>query len=307
MVKEKNDMRKYTDEELLIELERLTTQLGRIPKQKDFKANSHISVNAYKRAFKGIVPALELIGRLNKKIITEEECLEDIKRLYKQLGKVPTIDDIIKFGNISYYRLRNILSHKPWHIIIEKIGAPPEEIGDIKKRNISKEDLKNEIIRLKKKLGRYPTYNEMTNEGKFSTTTYSDKFGSWSKALYALGFDDYVPQSVFKKQIHVRGKDGIIYKSKFEERIANVLFDYKNKNLIDYYEYEKRVCEHRTWTCDFFVVNKERTIWIECDGMANRRKNPYDENNEKIKYYIANNLVYYILPYKKTIDISFVL
>jgi len=178
----------------------------------------------------------------------------------------------------------------------------------LKKHHITNDELKEEIICLKNKFGRYPTYKEMVNEGKFSCNTYETRFGSWSKAFKELGFDDYVSQSIYKKQIHSKGKDGITYKSLFESRIANILFQYKKDNKIKHYIYEKKVCDNKTWTCDFVITKNDNSeIWVECDGMEDRRKVPYDKGNNKIEYYKKNNIKYYIILYNKKPNLSHII
>jgi len=302
--------RKHTNEELLSELKRIVKILGRSPKQYEVQEMGKFSPNSYKRAFGGISKALILIGEkpniLHNR--TREEGIDELSRLYKKLKRIPTIDEFTTLSNMSFVTFRKITNHKSWHSLLKEIGVSDDEMIDLKKHNVTNKELKEEIVRLKEKIGRYPTYKEMANEGKFSCNTYKIRFGSWSNAFKELGFDDYINQSIYKNQIHSKGKDKIIYKSLFESRIANILFELKNNNKIKNYEYEKKICERRTWTCDFVIIKNDNSkIWVECDGMGKNRKDPYDCNNEKIQYYKNNNINYYIIPYKKKIDLSLIL
>jgi len=302
--------RKHTDEELLEELKRVVKLLGRSPKQHELQKIGKYSPNSYKRAFGGISKALIIIGEKPTflKNQTKEDCLNDLKRIYKKLGRIPSTSEFSELSNMIFVTLRKRINYQSWHSLFSDIGVSDEEIAKLKKHNVTNKELREEIIRLKQFLGRYPTRIEMINEGKYSCHTYSTRFGSWSKSFKALGFDDYINQSIYKNQIHSKGKDGIIYKSLFESRIANILFDYKKNNKIKEYEYERKVCKNKTWTCDFVITkNNNLELWIECDGMEERRKIPYNKGNKKINYYKENNIKYYIISYNIKPDLSFII
>ncbi len=295
---------KISDEELLAELKRIRDLLNRAPRQKEVQEHSKFSVNAYKRAFGGINNALKKIGEIPTMEFgqTKEKALSELKRIYKELGRIPTTDEFSTLSTMSYVTFRKLVENKSWHTVLKEIGISDDELINLRKHNVSNEELKNEIVRLKEIYGRYPTYNEMSTCGIFSPDLYSTRFGSWSKSFIELGFADYVSQSVYKNQIHSQGKDGIMYRSYFESSFGNLLFELKEMNKIKNYIYEKKVCENKTWTCDFVIeTNDGEEIWIELDGMMGNRKNPYDENNEKIAYYIKNNLSYQIITYDQSI------
>ena len=84
--------------------------------------------------------------------------------------------------------------------------------------------------------------------------------------------------------------DGSKYRSKFEASIVNFLV---SKDIL--FEYEKRVCKNKLWTCDFVIGD----IWIEADGLCEWRtklgQKSYSGEHEKIKYYKDHNFNYVIL------------
>jgi hypothetical protein len=294
-------MRKHTDEELLNELRRVINILGRSPKQEEFSKLGNISINSYKRAFGGLSKALILLGEKPTFIRgqTREDALKEIKKVYDEFGRIPTTEEFSKLSNMTFATLRNITNNQSWHSLLKEVGVSDEEFVGKMKKNITNDELKEEILRLKNIYGRYPTYKEMTVFGKFSCNLYKNKFGGWSKAFKALGFDDYVSQSIYKAQIHSKGNDDIIYKSNFESRIANLLLKLKLDNEIKNYEYEVKVSNDRQWTCDFVITKNDNSkLWVECDGMEDNRDKPYNEDNEKIKYYKQNKMNYLIIPYK---------
>ncbi len=170
------------------------------------------------------------------------------------------------------------------------------------KRKITDEEFRIEILRLKQILGRYPNYYDVERGGIYSCDAYSRRFGSYIKAMHALGFTDYQNQSIYHAQIQTKGNDGLIYKSMFEAEIANYLLNKKTSSTITDYVYEKKVCEDRTWTCDFLItLPDDSKMWIEADGMGENRSVPYGPENEKIKYYIDNYFRFYVIKYRKSI------
>jgi hypothetical protein len=169
-------------------------------------------------------------------------------------------------------------------------------------RNITDQELKDEVERLRLKLSRLPGYYDMVQLGVYSPETYSERFGSYIQALKHFGYD-YTSESQWYNQTHTAGKDGRCYKSKFEANIADCLFDLKSAGKILSYEYEKPVCADRKWTCDFYIELDGKSYWLEADGMGKNRFDPYDGDNEKIEYYAANGYRHLIIPYKK-IDLA---
>ena len=299
--------KKHSNKELLAELRRVTNLLGRPPKSKEMSMYSIFSVNSYKRAFGGLSNAILSIGEVPFFIRNQstKTIINELKTFYEVAGEVPTIKNYFKNCSTSYPTFRKLTNYKPWHIVLKEIGVSNEELNGLAKKNITNEELKNEVIRLKNLFGRYPTYYDMISDGIFSAGTYEQRFGSWVKAMHKLGFSDYEIQSIYKNQIYVKGKDGIIYKSNFESKIANLLFQMKLNHEIKSYEYEKKVCKEKNWTCDFLVKKDNNEIWVEADGMGENRKNPYNINNAKIEYYRKNNMNYYIIPYTKKINLKF--
>ena len=42
-------------------------------------------------------------------------------------------------------------------------------------------------------------------------------------------------------------------------------------------------------------------MYLECDGMCEKRSHPYNEGNKKIQYYIDNNINYAIIEYSRDV------
>ncbi len=292
---------KITDEELLDEMKIIIEKLGRVPKQRELKEHSKYSCNAYKRAFGGINAAIKKLGaRPFMDKISKDETIERIKLAFKKNPNISTYEELHKITNITYAALRYRFNYIPLHNVLKECNIPPNIVGKFNKQNITNNELKLEILRLKEKYnGRYPTYYDIIRDGNFSTGTYLNRFGSWLKTMKFFEFDDYVNQSIFKNQTYTKAKDSHLYKSKFEANIADILYDAKYKNLIKSYEYERKICNNRAWSCDFVAEKLNGDLlFIEVDGMMGNRKVPYSGiNNEKINYYKANNLNLHIIDY----------
>jgi len=86
-----------------------------------------------------------------------------------------------------------------------------------------------------------------------------------------------------------------IYRSIAESEVARCFYN----NFIQF-EYEKKVCTDRQWTCDFYLP--EQDIWIEYDGLGKYRRSS-GSFVEKIEYYKQHDFHYHVLtPKDKVLD-----
>lgn len=292
---------KYTDKELLDHIVDLKSKLRRSPKQSDIISANKYGIGAYKRHFGTYNNALKILKiRHNVRYdFTEQDIINDVIKVANTLKRSPT--------SAEFYNMSNTVSNTAactktgckdkWNDLLRKCNL---EI--INNRNVTDEELKDEIIRLKEELKRVPGYHDMAQFGKYSPQgTYARKFGTYLGALKHFGFK-YIPRSQYKQQTYTLGNDGFLYKSKFEASISDLIFDLKNNDKVVSYAYEANVCKERTWTCDFKIITSDnKIIWIEADGMGKNRKNPYLFDNKKIQYYIDNGFNYCIIPYKRDI------
>lgn len=60
--------------------------------------------------------------------------------------------------------------------------------------SLSREELISELARLADELGTTPTKREMMTHGKYSTSAYQDRFGSWNAAILAAGLEPNLRQ-----------------------------------------------------------------------------------------------------------------
>jgi hypothetical protein len=120
--------------------------------------------------------------------------------------------------------------------------------------------------------------------------------------MHECGFPNYVTNDRYvngNRRGDCNGLDGNEYLSGLERTIGDILFEFKNANKIKDYEYERSVCEEKSWTCDFKIFFLDgRVFWLEADGLGKSRYHPYSSGkNEKINFYVDNNINFVIISY----------
>lgn len=294
---------KVSNDELINNLRELYEKLGRVPKQEELKLGKY-SKNAYKRAFGNYSSALKELGlKANVQFnLTDEEILNDIIRISDDIGETPSVDE---FNELS----KTITAHSvcnrfgTWNNAIKKAGLSISHNQKVSKEEVVEalqswfKENNNDIgcleywaLRKARSLNKFP----------YSTNTISEKFDhkAWDEIMKECGYD-YETINQFFKRGCFNGFDGKVYLSSIEKQVGDLLFDLKKDGKIKDYEYEKKVCEDRDWTCDFYIIKNNNVLWLEVDGMSNSRKDPYNSGeNEKIEYYKTNNMNYFIITYR---------
>lgn len=125
---------------------------------------------------------------------TEEELKAEIQRLSEQLERIPRAKDMTeygKYGENTYLRRFN-----SWNEALEESG-----MGVNKEYNISKDVLKDELLRLFQAEEQIPSSSLMNDSGRFSEAPYIDKFGSWNEALRESGIEPEFHQDIGEKEL----------------------------------------------------------------------------------------------------------
>jgi SOS-response transcriptional repressor LexA len=171
-------------QELISELQRLTKEIGSSPTQEDMLNHGKFSFRPYVDTFNSWNEALRAAGlEVNSRYeIPEEELIDGIKEFSDELGHTPSFTEMDKRGPFSPNTY--IRKFESWNQALQLAGL------DINSRqNISETELEHEIKRLAEELGRPPERREMDKYGRFSSTSYRSKFGSWNDALRAIGLE----------------------------------------------------------------------------------------------------------------------
>ena len=117
--------------------------------------------------------------------VTDDDLIADLKRVANDLNKRSvTFREYKERGNFSASTL--ILRFGSWLKALEKAGL--QKTID---RNITEEELLEDLEKTWIKLGRQPRFREIGKPfSKYSSQTYAYRFGTWRKALEK--FIDYV-------------------------------------------------------------------------------------------------------------------
>lgn len=185
----------YTPDEALTELERINTELDRPLKTKDLDDDPDAPhTQTYHNIFDSLDEAvrqsnIEYYRFANP---TDKEILEDIRR-ESHNGEPPTIRD---YKSNGLYSPEGLIETRfdTWRRAIAEAGLTPRKIGN----PAAEEDLLSELESLRDRLGKIPSYNEMTQDGNYCPTTYERHFGSWLDALIEAGYS--VEQRVGNKR-----------------------------------------------------------------------------------------------------------
>lgn len=113
---------------------------------------------------------------------TTAELLDEVERLHKELGKVPSISDLEEHGQISQH---TYYSHFEggWNAVISEAGLEPNT------RSLSKQDCIEDIRKTEKKLSRIPTTDDQERCGEVCVKTFYKFFDSWREVVSSAGLD----------------------------------------------------------------------------------------------------------------------
>lgn len=118
---------------------------------------------------------------------SDQDLLDEIRRLREELGHVPKYRDMDsegKFAPVTYNR-----RFGGWNEALQAAGFPTrDEIGLDMPNRVSDAQLLDEIERLHDELGQVPTKDDMNEFGKHSSSTYIDRFGGFREGVREAGF-----------------------------------------------------------------------------------------------------------------------
>lgn len=114
--------------------------------------------------------------------IPTRELKDELRRVAEQVGRSPSrteMQDLGKYGTTTYRK-----RFGAWSTALGEAGLTPRQ-----QKNYSDEELIRELWRMDREHTSPPKYREMDEHGKYGTTTYEKRFGSWNEALQAAGLD----------------------------------------------------------------------------------------------------------------------
>ncbi|SNR41542.1 homing endonuclease associated repeat-containing protein [Halorubrum vacuolatum] len=113
----------------------------------------------------------------------DEELLDGIRAVADEVGRRPTLKEYRERGPHGVSTL--FARFGSWRGAVAAAGFDPREPTN----EVSVEELLAEIERLGETKGRRPTAVEMDREGAYAVATYRRRFGTWSNAVEAAGYE----------------------------------------------------------------------------------------------------------------------
>lgn len=164
------NQKNYSRLEIIQLIQDYAKENKRTPRRCDLSINHH----ACRRIFGSWIEAIRAAGLTPNVKKTDQELLQELKRVFKELGKVPTVTECQKIKlYVSTYQKR----FGSWNKALELAGLP---VKNSRRCGMTKERYVELLKDYATKLGRVPGSNEIREAGAII-----NRFGSWNKALEA--------------------------------------------------------------------------------------------------------------------------
>ncbi len=179
----------YTREECIAMLQVFAKELNRSPLQTEVHKNKQMpSLSLYCRYFGNYTRALQAAGLAVNQIqeVSNEELLEQLRVLQKKLKHPPSQRELGQASKDGLCSSEPIFRERFGSLneALKKIGSTPgRQVGFTRKELIA------QLIKLREKLGRTPTVEDLSaasaRDETGSYTVFRERFGSWANALKA--------------------------------------------------------------------------------------------------------------------------
>ncbi|MFQ6009650.1 MAG: homing endonuclease associated repeat-containing protein [Candidatus Aenigmatarchaeota archaeon] len=181
--------REYSNEELIKALKEKAKELGRPPTTMEMNKDKSIpSAHTYNQRFGSFNKALKEAGldiNCERKDYTDEELLELLKDKAEELGRTPTIEEVIKDDSMPYpgvYYKR----FGSWKNAVKEAGLEP--YMRVYKKKYTDQELLDFLRKKAEELGRTPLKGELNTDKSIPNQyLYRKRFGSWEIALKKAG------------------------------------------------------------------------------------------------------------------------
>ena len=186
--------RDVSDKELLDDLRRVAELLNKENlSMPEYQKSGKYHPSTIAHRFGSWRNSLKMAGLSLTKTLAKHEYCEDETLFYEDMRLVAnklnkeyiTARDYIQYGRFSISA--QFRKHGSWDIILQMAGLKPTPYRLGKGKEISDEELFQDIERVWIKLGRQPTISDVKNgEFKFAQNTFTRRFGGWRGALEAF-------------------------------------------------------------------------------------------------------------------------
>jgi hypothetical protein len=243
---------KYDKDEILRLLKIKADELGRFPKKKEINEDSRLPSSETYRKYYGNLPQLAVaIGfpacqGKKRRSYDHDELLIKIKQLAKEVGRMPTVDEIDNCSDLPC--ASTVLRY--FGSILE-LG---KKLGLQSKVRYSRVYSDQELLDLLKaktgEIGRVPSTLDVRRDKEIpSISAYKNRFGSYSEAIRLIGC-----------------------KPRERREREEIPFDRFKEALLTFYEQHKRVPSASEFmgVCKYYLVyvNGERAKWNQLVDMC---------------------------------------
>lgn len=183
---------RISDAELIQALQNLHHKLGERPTFRDMEREGEYCSKTYTRRFgswtqaieRAGLPSISEVGVDQPNRYSKSELVEEFQMVKQKIGKAPTTAEFRQHSNVT---IETIQRH------FGGMGQARAEAGmdpePYQRREYTDEELLDELRRVYEVTGNVPGKRAVKKHCKHSTTTYRERFGTFTEALEAAGFD----------------------------------------------------------------------------------------------------------------------
>jgi len=183
---------------LLDELTQLADELGRTPTKEDMTELGAYGASTFQRTFGSWTAAIEaadLPPARQRKRYSEEELLDELRRLDEKEGGPPTTEMMNEIGKYSH-RIYNI-RFGSWRAALKAAGLDlPLRFEDV-----GHDELLSDIQRVASLVGGTPRLTDMREFGEFPPHWYRQEFGTWNEAIEAAGLEPNLRRDIDSEEL----------------------------------------------------------------------------------------------------------
>lgn len=163
------------DYDIVSEYETIRDRLGHTPRNGDLDATTRYRI---KKKYGCLSKLIESIGdRPYSNRPSNEDIAREYRRVREAIGRTPTVEDMKRESSFS----RNCFSSYPFTRLQQECGDRPNVI-----RNVTEQELIQAFCDLRQSLGRIPRQKDLDERGKYRTSYYRSRFGSYNCFLSKL-------------------------------------------------------------------------------------------------------------------------
>lgn len=190
-------MPRLADEQLLESVRDLADDIGSAPTTTDMRAHGpHDTATYFDRwdSWGDVLAAAGLSPDENPHTVSDSELVAELASVASELHHAPRTSDIKDLAeyHVDTYRAR----FGGLEQALQRAEVPTHNLG----YQCPEEDLVREIRNVAARVGYRPKSSEMEDYGKYTLTTYLNRWESWNGALAAAGFDPLPEDSEIRRQ-----------------------------------------------------------------------------------------------------------